>query len=226
MKRVLLSILMLFVATSVYALPTGYDWVDADYWSLTDLSTTQGTFHLTYQNPGASYQSAFGLYTVNEAGDEVVAKHEVFSASQAPAFNSYGTSLTSASVWFKNVDSVWQISDSENGIYSDFGTVFGFYFDVYTDGVDDPDVDDVSYSWYSYVQFNSNGQLIEHIFTAFDSDLNTTIWLEDRASGYQEGDPLDMMVSTNDVAPVPEPATLLLLGSGLVGLAFLKRRKA
>jgi len=218
--------LMIAGSASASLLPTltgTFQWANADYWSVTDLSSGQGAFELHWENPGASYESSFGLYSLDSSGG-IFDTFELFAASQEPASGS--TTPTTSSAWFKYFGSTWQVSDAENGTYKDFGSVFGFYADIYEDGIDTPSVDDIDNTWYTDVAFNSDG--FEHFAIAYDKDNhNTSIWLEDRVGGLQSGgsDPVDLMVTSSDINPVPEPSTMLLFGAGLAGLAGLARRK-
>ncbi|MBA3015834.1 MAG: PEP-CTERM sorting domain-containing protein [Proteobacteria bacterium] len=88
-----------------------------------------------------------------------------------------------------------------------FGNVFGFYFS----GAQNPN------SFFYTDAFYNGG--IEYV------SIDYTPYVASIRFDFGNNGTIDAIINTTDVAPVPEPATMLLLGTGLVGLAGTTRKR-
>ncbi len=109
-------------------------------------------------------------------------------------------------------------------VYSSFGPETNIEFGQFELGIIGVKFD-FGYNWRNWwISFNSNRLPVYGDFFLENGGPNDIAY-NDGVTNHDSDNPLDFIARPNSVAPVPDPATILLLGSGLIGLAGYGRKK-
>jgi hypothetical protein len=189
---------------SAFALPfSSLGWVDPNYnnsWDSTNLTGT-ARYHFDFSNPD-----------VNVTELDLQFEGDIFNLSllDASDFNVIVPPTWTTTMWIENGVSHWGISSGEG-----------------VDFTQSPIIVDVNYTLLSSSRYSYGN-------SAFAGDLNQWEWDEAQGANNAWSQKYDLVgdsissgriyTSGGSTAPVPEPATMSLLGMGILGLFGLRRK--
>ena len=190
------------------------DQSDVGLWNQAD-TFASSAFKVTYLTGSTG---SFGIYSAT-TGQAVTLFSKTQSGYDDWANNSF-TANEFASFMIDDAGTLTVIGLEAYGVYAGFGQTFGFYWNNgYTE--DDKNFGEAIMAL-TYEVPEGLTLMVPGNTQASDGN-DWLMFFGDQGSAYGD-DMNDLAVLVQDIAPVPEPATLALFGAGIIGLAYYKRR--